>query len=188
MKGMGGTIGGAMLAASVPGARAAGEEGEDGLVRYGTEDTTLRLRINGEVREVSAHPGTTLVEVLREQLDLTGTKEACGHGACGSCTVLVDGRPVNSCMMLAHDALDADIVTIEGLGEGGTLHPVQKAFAENDACQCGYCTPGFIMSTQALLAANPDPTLDEIKKGLAGNTCRCGAYPNIFKAVKAVRS
>jgi aerobic-type carbon monoxide dehydrogenase small subunit (CoxS/CutS family) len=143
---------------------------------------TLTLNVNGELYEVAAAPDRRLSAVLRDDLDLTGTKIGCGEGACGACAVLVDGRPVNSCLMLAAAAEGHAVVTIEGLSKEGPT-PLQNAFVAEDALQCGYCTPGQIVSATALLAASPHPTSDEIRDALAGNICRCGAYPKIERAV-----
>ncbi len=143
----------------------------------------LRLRINGNEQRFSVEPGTTLMEVLRWHAKLTGTKEVCDRGSCGCCSVLIDGTLVVSCMMLATDAQGSEIVTVEGLASGDSLDPVQVAFIKHDALQCGYCTPGLIMASKALLSGNAKPTLAQIKKGLAGNICRCGTYNNVFNAV-----
>ena len=153
-------------------------------------DTTLTLRVNGVRHEFlvgrEVDPGDTLAQVLKERLGLTGLKVACDEGACGGCTVIMDGRAVLSCMVLAVEAGEREILTIEGLDQDD---PVIKAFAQQSepgygtALQCGYCTPGFVMSTKALLAENPKPTLEEIKEGLSGHLCRCGAYPAIGQAV-----
>jgi len=150
----------------------------------GPEAAPLTLKVNGEARTLSAEPRTTLLEALRNDLDLTGAKQVCDRGSCGACTVLVDGEPVCSCMMLAADAAGHAITTVEGLGTPEKLSPLQQAFVERDALQCGFCTPGFVVSGTALLAHNPDPSLDEIKDGLAGNLCRCGTYSRIFEAVQ----
>jgi xanthine dehydrogenase YagT iron-sulfur-binding subunit len=133
---------------------------------------------------VHARTGQTLLEVLRDRLDMTGTKLVCDRGSCGACTVILDGQPVNACLTLAVDAHASVVETVEGLAQDGRLHPVQQAFIEEDALQCGFCTPGFVVSGTALLAKNPNPTLDEIKDGLAGNLCRCGTYSRIFEAVQ----
>ena len=144
----------------------------------------LQLDINGRPARLLVEPRTTLLEVLREELDLTGTKSVCELGECGACTVLLDGSARYACLTLAVDAVGRRITTIEGLSApDGTLHPLQEAFVEKDGLQCGFCTPGQVMAAAALLANNPNPTLDEIRAGLAGNTCRCGAYPKIFEAV-----
>jgi|UniRef100_A0A7C4LQQ1 carbon-monoxide dehydrogenase small subunit len=141
--------------------------------------------INGQTVEFLCEPRQTLLEVLREVLDLTGTKEGCGNGNCGSCTVLMNGRPVTSCLVLAVEAEGAELRTIEGVARNGHLDEVQKAFLEGAALQCGICTPGFIMQAEALLAENPQPTEDEIRFYLAGNLCRCTGYDKIVRAVQA---
>jgi xanthine dehydrogenase YagT iron-sulfur-binding subunit len=143
----------------------------------------LKLRVNGATQAVTVEPRVTLLSALRNHLDLTGAKEVCDRGGCGACTVLLDGAPVNACMMLAADAEGHEITTVEGLGTPEKMSPLQEAFVEADALQCGFCTPGFVVSGTALLAKNPDPSLEEIKDGLAGNLCRCGTYSRIFEAV-----
>ena len=145
----------------------------------------VRFNINGRSYEIPVEPQMTLVEVLRDKLDITGTKISCGAGECGACTVLIDGKPVLSCLTLAVTAKDKDILTIEGLAEGGKLHPIQQAFIDHGAIQCGFCTPGMILATKALLDENPSPTGDEVKKALAGNLCRCTGYVKIVDAVLA---
>ena len=145
----------------------------------------IELLINGAARKLTVEPRTTLLSAIRVRLDLTGTKQVCDRGACGGCTVLVDGRPVNSCLMLALDARGKAIRTIEGLARGATLDPVQAAFVEKDALMCGYCTPGMIMSVRALLDRNRAPTLDDVRRATAGNLCRCGTYPKVFEAALA---
>jgi carbon-monoxide dehydrogenase small subunit/xanthine dehydrogenase YagT iron-sulfur-binding subunit len=151
----------------------------------------LSLSINGVTRTVHVDPAMTLVEVLRDSLGLVGTKIGCDRGACSACTVWVDGQVVASCMMLAFDVRGKDITTIEGLASDGRLHPVQTAFIEHDALQCGFCTPGMVMSCAHLVDANSNCTLDDVKTAVSGHLCRCGTYPNIFKATlaaaKAVR-
>jgi len=149
------------------------------------EKNKVTLRVNGETYDLLTYPHRTLLEVLREDLQLTGAKESCGEGACGSCTVLLDGLPVRSCLLLALEVEGRDITTIEGLAEGGTLHPVQKAFVEHHAIQCGVCTPGMILTAKALLDATPEPTEAEIRRALSGNICRCTGYAKIVEAVKA---
>lgn len=144
----------------------------------------MTFHINGETTQVAASPTHTLLEVLREELDLTGTKHGCELGHCGACTVLVNGAPVLSCLMLAVEAQGEEITTIEGLAQENHLHPLQQAFAERGAAQCGYCTPGFLMSGAALLEHNTQPTRDEIKAALAGNLCRCTGYTKIIEAVE----
>ena len=143
------------------------------------------LKINGELFRVTVETHRTLLEVIREEIGLTGTKEMCNKGDCGGCTVLIDGKPVLSCLMLALEAEGKEILTIEGLSEGFEPHPIQKAFVETGAVQCGYCTPGFIMSGKALLDRNPNPTEDEIKDGIANNICRCTGYVQIIEAIDA---
>ena len=142
----------------------------------------VTLTINGRAHRLLVEPRWSLLYVLRERLGLTATKLGCERGECGVCTVLVDDKPAYSCMMLAVESEGKAIVTLEGLMHGEELGPVQKAFAEQDAFQCGYCTPGQVMAVEGLLRANPNPTLDEIRTGVSGNICRCGAYAHIFKA------
>ncbi len=149
------------------------------------EKNKVTLRVNGETYDLLTYPHRTLLEVLREDLELTGAKESCGEGACGSCTVLLDGLPVRSCLLLALEAEGRDITTIEGLAKGGELHPIQKAFVEHHAIQCGICTPGMILTAKALLDATPEPTEEEIRLALSGNICRCTGYAKIVEAVKA---
>ncbi len=144
----------------------------------------IELDINGELYELAIEPYATLLEVLREHLGLTGTKEACGTGECGSCTVLIKGKPVLSCLTLAVDCLEQDISTIEGIAEGGQLTPVQQAFQDYGAIQCGFCTPGMVLSTTVLLEENPSPSEHEIRKALEGHLCRCTGYNKIIEAVK----
>jgi len=145
----------------------------------------LELDVNGELRDIVVEPRTLLLDALRRQLGLTGTKDGCGSGHCGSCTVLLDGLPVASCLMLAVEAEGKSILTIEGLAQGGKLHPIQQAFVEHGAIQCGYCTPGMILSAKALLDANPRPSEREIRQAIAGNLCRCTGYAKIVKAILA---
>jgi aerobic-type carbon monoxide dehydrogenase small subunit (CoxS/CutS family) len=148
----------------------------------------MTLHVNGETYQVAASPTHTLLEVLREELDLTGTKHGCELGHCGACTVLVNGAPVLSCLTLAIEMQDAEITTVEGLARHNRLHPLQQAFAECGAAQCGYCTPGFLMSGKWLLDHNTDPTRDEIKAALAGNLCRCTGYTKIIEAIELAAS
>jgi aerobic-type carbon monoxide dehydrogenase small subunit (CoxS/CutS family) len=142
------------------------------------------LLVNGSKFEVKAD-ARTLLDVLRDDLNLVGTKEGCGVGMCGACTVLVDGKPFSSCHLFAEQVAGKEITTIEGLSRDGNLHPVQQAFLEHGAFQCAYCTPGFVLTTVALLNEKPSPSDDEIREYLSGNLCRCGSYQNILKAVKA---
>ncbi len=146
----------------------------------------LTLRINGKSYRTEVEPLTTLLEVLRDDLGLTGTKEGCGEGDCGACTVLVDGQAVNACLFPALEARGKEVVTIEGLARDGRLHPLQQAFVEKGAVQCGFCIPGMIMSAKALLDGNPSPSDDEIKLAIAGNLCRCTGYIKIIEAVRSV--
>jgi xanthine dehydrogenase YagT iron-sulfur-binding subunit len=151
----------------------------------GPGKVAIKLTVNGTVHALEIEPRTTLLTALRDHLGLTGAKPVCDRGACGACTVHLDGTPVCSCMMLALDARGKNITTIEGLEHKGKLAPIQQAFIEHDALQCGFCTPGMIMSCQALLGKNPDPTLDDVKAAVAGNLCRCGTYPKVFAAAMA---
>jgi carbon-monoxide dehydrogenase small subunit len=146
----------------------------------------IKLTINEELHELVINVNRTLLEVLREDLLLTGTKESCGQGVCGSCTILLDGLPVRSCLLLAVEAEGRVITTIEGLSRGEKLHPVQDAFIEHHAIQCGFCSPGMIITTSALLKKNPKPTEDEIRRAISGNICRCTGYAKIVDAVKAL--
>jgi len=149
----------------------------------GVARARISVKVNGTTHRLLVESRTTVASVLRDELELTGTKTGCNSGECGSCTILVNGKPVYSCMMLALDADGAEITTIEALEKNGKLSAVQQAFIDNDAYQCGYCTPGQIMAAAALLDKNPNPTRDEIKQGMSGNLCRCGSYQNIFTAV-----
>ncbi|KAB2878812.1 (2Fe-2S)-binding protein [bacterium] len=172
---------------------AAGSEGLLGTIQAscapaqgtiaGPDAQQISLRVNGKNHRVLAEPRTTLVEVLRDQLHLTGTKTGCERGACGACTVILDGKTQTSCMTLAMDAVGAEIETIEGLENSGKYHALQEAFIEHDAMQCGFCTPGMVMSCKNLLDHNSKPTLDDVKLATSGNLCRCGTYQNVFDAV-----
>jgi xanthine dehydrogenase YagT iron-sulfur-binding subunit len=152
---------------------------------FGPQAAPLTLTVNGEPRTATADPATTLVEFLREGLGLTGTKIGCDRGACSACTVWIDGKVAASCMTLAFDVRDRKITTIEGLASAGELHPVQQAFIEHDALQCGFCTPGMVMSCARLVNDNPQCTLADVQAAISGHLCRCGTYPNIFKATLA---
>ena len=145
----------------------------------------LSLKVNGSQVRVKIKPNTTLVEVLRNHLELTGTKVVCNQGECGACTVLLDGKAVYSCHMLAMDAEGREVTTIEGLMNGEELHPIQEAFKEHDGLQCGFCTPGQIMAAHALLLKNSTPGREDVLKGMSGNLCKCAAYPNIMESVLA---
>ncbi|UCG63386.1 MAG: (2Fe-2S)-binding protein [Deltaproteobacteria bacterium] len=145
----------------------------------------IKITVNSKTHELHVKPWATLLEVIRDELGLTGTKEGCGLGECGACTVIMDGRTVNSCLVLAPEADGKEIITIEALAQGDKLHPIQEAFLERGGLQCGFCTPGIIMSTKALLDENPNPTDEEIRRGIAGNFCRCTGYTKIFESVKS---
>ncbi len=147
--------------------------------------TFIRLSVNGDVYEVAVAPHWTLLEVLREQLGLTGTKEGCGEGVCGSCTVLLDGKPVRACLTLAMEVEDLEITTVEGLAKDGIIDPLQEAFISHGAVQCGFCTPGMIMTAKHLLQNNATPTEEEIRKAISGNICRCTGYAKIVEAIDA---
>jgi carbon-monoxide dehydrogenase small subunit len=147
----------------------------------------LHLRVNGMAYKMEVEPRRTLLELIREDLELTGTKEGCSLGECGTCTVLLDGRPIKSCITLAVQANGREVTTIEGLeGSDGTLHPLQQAFMEHGAIQCGFCTPGMVLSAKALLDENPKPTEMEVRQAIAGNLCRCTGYQKIVEAILAV--
>jgi aerobic-type carbon monoxide dehydrogenase small subunit (CoxS/CutS family) len=150
----------------------------------GPEKILITLKVNGQEKAIYVEPRRTLLDALRKDLGLTGTKKGCDEGTCGACTVLVDGLTIYACMALAVEYEGRSIETIENLEKEGKLHPIQQAFIEEDGLQCGFCTPGQIMSVKALLDANPNPTLEEIKHAMTGNLCRCGAYPKIFKAAQ----
>lgn len=143
----------------------------------------LKFRLNGRPVEVEVPPGRRLLDLLREDLGLIGTKEGCGEGECGACTVLVDGKPRLSCLTLAIQVEGKDVLTVEGLAQGGKLHPLQEAFVETAGVQCGFCTPGFLMAAYALLLENPNPTREEVRAWLSGNLCRCTGYEQIVDAV-----
>ena len=155
------------------------------MSHVGTID--VELRINGASKRLVLDPRTTLLDALREHLGLTGAKKGCDHGQCGACTVHLDGRRTLSCLTLAVAAQGKSVTTIEGLAKGDELHPMQQAFVDHDGFQCGYCTPGQIMSAVALLSERCGPNDDEVRESMSGNLCRCGAYPNIIAAIQAVR-
>ena len=152
------------------------------------EDVPIVLVVNGRSQPIRVPPRTTLAEALRTLLDLTGTKVACNHGACSACTVWLDGLPVAACTILAVEVDSRHITTIEGLAPANDLHPVQKAFIEHDAVQCGFCTPGLVMSCAALLARNPHPSVEDIETAISGHLCRCGTYPHVMRAMLALAS
>ncbi len=148
--------------------------------------TPISLKVNGDSYETLVSPTQTLLALLRDDLGLTGTKEGCSNGNCGACTVILDGRNVDSCLVLGVEAANSDVVTIEGLAQDGNLHPLQQAFIDHGALQCGFCTPGLIMSAKSLLDRNPNPDEQEVRLNLAGNLCRCTGYDKVVRAVLAV--
>ena len=147
--------------------------------------TAITLKINGEVHNVAVEPNQTLLDVLREELALTGSKKGCDSGVCGACTVIIDGKPVLGCMTLAVRCQDREILTIEGLSQNGRLHPLQQAAIDHNAVQCGFCSPGWILTAKALLESTPRPTRADIRRGIAGNICRCTGYKKIEEAIMA---
>jgi xanthine dehydrogenase YagT iron-sulfur-binding subunit len=153
---------------------------------FGPGPVPIRLNVNGQILSTTAEPWLTLLQVLRQKLGLTGAKQVCDHATCGACTVIANGKRVYACSMLAIDVQDAEIKTIESLASNGKPSPLQQAFVDADASQCGYCTSGFVMSATAFLAENPDPTLDDLRKGMCGNLCRCGTYAGITEAILAM--
>ena len=155
----------------------------DEVKELGPGKVPVTLSVNGKKLNAQLEPRVTLLDALRDKFELTGAKRVCDRGTCGACTVLMDEKPVYSCSVLAIDAQGREITTIEALGEPGKLHPIQQAFVDHDAQQCGFCTPGFVMATKAFLERNPNPTLEEIKHGLGGNFCRCGTYAGMREAV-----
>jgi aerobic-type carbon monoxide dehydrogenase small subunit (CoxS/CutS family) len=173
----------AAQASGVLGLKGESQESSAGPTITGPDAANITLSINGKQMQVKAEPATTLLEALRIHLNMTGSKEICDRGACGGCSVIIDGKLVNACMLLAHDCIGSQITTVEGLGQGDTLDPVQVAFVKHDAMQCGYCTPGFVVASRWLLNNTSKPTLEQIKRGLSGNICRCGTYTNMFNAV-----
>ena len=175
---------GSLVGAIAIGAGAKNAPAETGSV--GPGPAPLELKVNGAVHKLSIEPRVTLVNALRDRIGLTGTKTVCGRGACGACTVLVDGKAVCSCLTLAHEVAGLEITTIEGLAKDGRLSPIQQAFVDADALQCGFCTSGMIMSCKVLLDGNPKPSRSEIRTAVAGNLCRCGTYPHVIDAVEKV--
>ncbi|MGE5585873.1 MAG: (2Fe-2S)-binding protein [Bacillota bacterium] len=155
------------------------------LRRSGNSSIPVTLKVNGNAHEVLVKPNETLLDVLRDKLGLTGTKKGCDLGDCGACTVLLDGKPVNSCLVLAVDAAHGEVLTVEGLAEKGELHPLQEAFIKYGAIQCGYCSPGMLMSLKALLDREPHPNREQVMNAIAGNLCRCGGYHKIADAALA---
>lgn len=184
LKGMGGGAAGTVLAAGLPGRGfPAGRTEDEAAPVYAGK--SIRFTVNGRDVALEVEPRETLLEVLRERLKLTGAKKICDRGECGGCTVLLDGHPVYSCLFPAVRADGKTVKTIEGLAEGDSLHPVQQAFIDKDGYQCGFCTPGFVLSSAALLERNPAPSLPEIQSALSGHICRCGNYVKIYDAVAA---
>jgi xanthine dehydrogenase YagT iron-sulfur-binding subunit len=178
----------AAFALTPPAAVHAVDKGLDEKVAAAFEQQPLRVEINGVARQLSVEPRVTLLDLLREQLNLTGTKKGCDHGQCGACTVHVDGQRVNSCLTLALTTEGSKVTTIEGLGSGDELHPMQEAFIKHDGFQCGYCTPGQIMSAVACINEGHANSPDEVREYMSGNICRCGAYANIVEAIMEVKS
>src|SRR5437899_515853 len=188
LKGLGGSLAAtAVLATGAEAAEANATGGEPppavGQRLKGT--VRVMLNINGEQKTADVEPRTTLLNTLRDHLDLTGAKKICDRGSCGACTVIADGKPIYSCSMLAVDAQGKKITTVEGLGDPEHLSPLQEAFVEHDALMCGFCTPGFVVSCTSLLQRNNNPTLAQVKEACSGNICRCGTYPRIFEAALA---
>jgi xanthine dehydrogenase YagT iron-sulfur-binding subunit len=158
-------------------------QAEESVATQGPGKGPVTLNVNGKTLKASLEPRVTLLDALRDQFELTGAKRVCDRGTCGACTVLLDGKTIYSCSRLAIDSQGHEITTVEGLGEPAHLHPIQQAFVDNDAQQCGFCTPGFVVATKAFLDQHPNPTLEEIKHGLGGNFCRCGTYAGMRLAV-----
>jgi xanthine dehydrogenase YagT iron-sulfur-binding subunit len=182
LKGAGITAAGTALLEGVHGFNAAAESADSGVKVLGPGAVPVTLNVNGRDHAIQIEPRTTLAEALRNHVGLTGTKVVCDRGSCSGCTVWLDKMPVNSCSMLAIDAIGRKVTTIEGLSQGDKLHPLQVAFIKHDALQCGFCTPGMVMSCAALLETNQHPTEKDVRHAIAGNLCRCGTYPKIFAA------
>lgn len=176
-------ISGVSAAVPLVGKASALAEAESGVAEQGPGKVPVTLNVNGKKLNARLEPRVTLLDALRDDFEMTGAKRVCDRGTCGACTVLMDGKAVYSCSVLAIDAQQSQITTVEGLGEPGRLHPIQQAFVDNDAQQCGFCTPGFVMATAAFLNEHPNPTQEEIKHGLGGNFCRCGTYAGMRLAV-----
>jgi len=176
---------GAVISAGiVAGADALKAANTTGAKIVGPDKVPVTLRINGTTKSLNLEPRVTLLEALRNELELTGAKKVCDRATCGACTVIINGKAAYSCSVLALEAQGKEITTVEGLAQGGKLHPVQQAFVDNDAQQCGYCTPGFVVACKAFLDKHPAPSLEQIRKGLGGNLCRCGTYVGITHAVQ----
>ena len=169
------------LVAGTEALRAAPDSAEGAVAGPGKVD--IPLTVNGSEKTLALEPRVTLLDALRFELELTGAKKVCDRGTCGACTVTIDGKPAYACSILAIQVQGKDIRTVEGLAQGDRLHPIQQAFVDNDAQQCGYCTPGFVMACKAFLDKNPTPTLDQVRTGLGGNLCRCGTYVGVAQAV-----
>lgn len=180
LRGTGVAVSGAILVGE--GAAVASPQESAAGIR-GPGEVPVALRVNGETKRLNLEPRVTLLDALRDRLDITGSKRVCDRGTCGACTMLLDGKPVYGCTVLAIEAEGHDVTTIEHFSEGGKLHPVMAAFVEHDAQQCGFCTPGFVMACIAFLKAHPNPTQEDIKKDLGGNLCRCGTYAGIREAI-----
>ncbi len=172
--------------AGAAGGVAVGQESSSTVTIVGPGRVQIEFTLNGKKTEVAAEPRETLLDLVRNRLDLTGAKRVCDRGSCGACTMIVDGKTVNSCSMLAIDAWGKRITTVEGLASNGELTPIQKAFVKCDATQCGFCTPGMVVACSALLKRNPRPNRAQVAEALSGNICRCGTYQNIFEAVERV--
>lgn len=181
-----GVLGTGLLRGVPPVESAAAAKAEAGVPIVGPGAVPMNFRINGKALSAQLEPRVTLLDALRTRFELTGAKKVCDRGTCGSCTVLMDGRTVYACSILAIEAQGADIRTVEGIGSVERLHPLQASFVEHDAQQCGFCTPGFVVAAKALLDKNPSPTLDEVHQGLSGNFCRCGTYAGLRRAVLSV--
>ena len=184
LKGVGGGVLGTAALISTVAACKTEKEGPQGSVICGPEKVPVSFSVNGKSHTVKVEPRATLLDALRNELDYTGAKNVCNRGQCGACTIIMNGRTVLACSMLAIDAGGAKLETIEGLADGDDLHPVQESFIKHDAFQCGFCTAGVVMSSVDLLNRNPNAGMEEIKHGVSGNLCRCGTYPNIFTAVE----
>jgi xanthine dehydrogenase YagT iron-sulfur-binding subunit len=174
------------LLRGIPSAPAAETKREAGVEIVGPNAVPMSFRINGRPFQARLEPRVTLLDALRTRFELTGAKKVCDRGTCGACTVILDGKPVYACSVLAIEAQGRDVQTVEGLGAPGDLHPLQAAFVDHDAQQCGFCTPGFVMAAKALLDHNPNPSVDDLHRGLSGNFCRCGTYAGMRQAVLSV--
>jgi len=181
--GTAGALSAGLLAGGLAEAATQAETAEEALGIAGPGAIPMAFRINGDRYTVSLEPRVTLLDALRNHMDLTGAKKVCDRATCGACTVLLDEKPVYACSVLAIEAQGKEIMTIEGLGTPDSMHPLQSAFVENDAQQCGFCTPGFVLACKAFMDRNSDPTMEQIEKGLGGNLCRCGTYMGIRKAI-----